>query len=234
MESRVVNVVSIVAGALIVAWILNDIFKAVLVPRAVDAQFRISVLESRLLWRVWRSIGSSMRPGSRREDFLGSYAPFAFIVLILLWLLGLIFGYGLVLYGLQDQLRPASTGFGTSLYFAATSVLTIGYGDVVATEGPARIVALAAGASGLGTVAITIAFLYALVGAFQQRERFVVFLDSRAGAPPSGLALLETYATLGLLESLPELFAASEFWVADMLGSHLAYPLLMFLSLIHI
>jgi hypothetical protein len=224
----VMTVVSIVVGAILVAWILNDIFKAVLVPRAIDAPFRISVIGSRILWRAWRSIGASMKPGSRREDFLGSYAPLAFVVLILLWLLGLIFGYGLILYGLQDQLRPASNGFSTALYFAATSVLTIGYGDVVAAEGPARIVALAAGASGLGTVAITIAFLYALVGAFQQRERFVVFLDARAGAPPSGLALLETYATLGILDQLPELFRASEFWVADVLGSHLAYPLMMF------
>jgi hypothetical protein len=223
-----VNILFMVLGALLVFWALNDIFKSVLVPRAVDAPFRISVIGARLLWRVWTAIGISMRRIDRREDFLGAYAPAAFVFLIFLWLAALVFGYALVLYGLQDQLRPASPGFGTVLYFAAASVLTIGYGDVVAAEGTARVVALLAGASGIGAVAVTIAFIYVLVGAFQQRERFVIFLDSRAGAPPSGLALLETQSILRIRDELPALFRDCEYWITDLLGSHLAYPLLMF------
>lgn len=218
----------VIAGAAIVGWVLNDLFKSVLIPRAVNAQFRISVINARLLWLTWRRIGARMPAGQRREDFLGSYAPFTFILLIVWWLMGLIAGYGLILAGLSGELRPADPDFGSIVYFAASSVLTIGYGDIVAAEGPARVVALAAGASGIGTVAITIAFLYALIGSFQQRERFVVFLDARAGAPPSGVALLDTYARLGILDQLAGLFATSEQWVADVLGSHLAYPLLMF------
>lgn len=222
----------VVVGALLVAWILNDIFKAVLVPRAVDSQFRVSVIGARVLWRVWSTIGLGMR-GRRREDFLGAYAPAAFVFLIAAWLASLAFGYALILFGLQSELRPPSPGFGAVLYFAGSSVLTVGYGDIVAAEGMARFIALLATASGLGTVAITIAFLFSIVGAFQKRERFVVFLDARAGAPPSGLALLETYAQLGILSQVPELFRESEYWMADVLDSHLAYPLLMFFRSSH-
>jgi hypothetical protein len=227
-----VSAVFVVAGVLLVGWVLNDLFKVVLVPRAVEFQYRLSVIGARLLWRVWSGIALGMR-GRKREDFLGAYAPAAFVFLVAVWLLALTFGYALILFGLQSELRPPSPGFGTVLYFAGSSVLTVGYGDIVAGEGPARFVALFATASGLGTVAISIAFLFALTGAFQKRERFVVFLDSRAGAPPSGLALLETYAQLGILRELPGLFHDSEYWMADVLDSHLAYPLLMFFRSSH-
>lgn len=227
------TVTLIVAGTLGVIWILNDIFKQVLVPRAVEGEFRVSVLFSRLAWRTWRRAALWLPPGQRREDFLGLFAPLAFVLLIALWLFGLIFFFGLILYGLRFEIRPVPQDFGSALYFAASSVLTIGYGDFVGSGAWARIVALCAGASGIGTVAITIAFIFLLVGAFQQRERFVVVLDTRAGAPPSGLALLETYASLGLLRELAGLFRESGAWVADVLDSHLAYPLLMFFRSSH-
>ncbi len=226
MHRRRVNVVYVAVGIIGVAWILNDIFKQVLVPRAVEGTVRISVMFARLMWRVGRFAVRRV-PETRREELLGGYAPLYFILLLGVWLAALIVSYGLILFGLRDEIQPPLTDIGSALYFSATSLLTIGFGDIVATGGPARIVAIFAGASGIGTVAVAITFLYAIIGAFQQRERFVVVLDARAGAPPSGLALLETYAALGIMSDLPALFRDSESWVADVLDSHLAYPILM-------
>ena len=226
MHRRAVNVVYVVAGIAAVAWILNDIFKQVLVPRAVEGTLRISVQFARLMWRIGRFV-IRFTPEARREDLLGGFAPLYFILLLGVWLTALIFAYGLILFGLRDEIRPPLIDFGAALYFSASSLLTIGFGDIVATQGLARLVAVFAGASGIGTVAVAITFLYAIIGAFQQRERFVVVLDARAGAPPSGVALLETYAALGILDELPALFRDSESWVADVLDSHLAYPILM-------
>jgi hypothetical protein len=222
-----VNALYIVVGILGVGWILNDIFKQVLVPRPVDGFVRISVLFARLAWTAGRRIARAVTDEGRREELLGTFAPLYFIMLLGVWLFALMASYALILYGLRDEIRPVPPDYWTTLYFAATSVLTIGYGDFVATHGPARIVALFAGASGIGTVAVAITFLYAIIGAFQQRERFVVVLDARAGAPPSGVALLETYGGLGMIAHLPALFRDSENWVADVLDSHLAYPILM-------
>jgi ion channel len=227
LETLVVNFVFIAVGIFGVGWILNDIFKQVLVPRAVEGPVRISVLFARFAWNLGRPIALGMKNATRREELLGLFAPLYFILLLGLWLAGLILSYGLILYGLRDEIHPVPTDLPTALYFAATSVLTIGYGDFVATQAPARIVAIFGGASGIGTVAVAITFLYAIIGAFQKRERFVVVLDARAGAPPSGVALLETYAALGMLPELNALFRDSEGWVADVLNSHLAYPILM-------
>ena len=44
--------------------------------------------------------------------------------------------------------------------------------------------------------------------------------------PPSAVALLETYAYLGLVERFPDLFRDWQTWAAEVLDSHVAYPLL--------
>jgi len=107
------------------------------------------------------------------------------VVFLIVWVAGLVFGYGLLFDALADQVRPRP-GFGAALYFAGTSLLTIGYGEFVPLTGAARFLALAAGASGFGTVAVVTAFLFSLFGAFSRREVFVILFGARAGAPPSG------------------------------------------------
>ncbi|HET9342112.1 MAG TPA: potassium channel family protein [Candidatus Eremiobacteraceae bacterium] len=220
------TVVYVVLGAFGVVWVLNDIFKQVLVPRAVQGVNRISVWFARLVFITMRRIAAAT-PVEWREDILGPLAPLYFIMLLGIWLFALVVSYSLILWGLRYQVQPPLPDFGSALYFSATSLLTIGYGDFVATGGWTRAVSLFAGASGIGTVAVAITFLYSIIGAFQQRERFVVILDTRAGAPASGVALLETYGALGMTRDLSALFRDSELWVADVMDSHLAYPILM-------
>ena len=219
-------VVYVILGVLGVVWVLNDIFKQVLVPRAVQGVNRISVFFARLTFITMRRV-AAMAPAEWREDILGPLAPLFFIMQLGVWLFALAVSYALILWGLRDQVQPPLPDFGTALYFSTTSLLTIGYGDFVATGAWPRVVSLFAGASGIGTVAVAITFLYAIIGAFQQRERFVVILDTRAGAPASGVALLETYGALRMTGDLSTLFRDSELWVADVLDSHLAYPILM-------
>ncbi|HXW76351.1 MAG TPA: potassium channel family protein, partial [Candidatus Eremiobacteraceae bacterium] len=225
-QPPVVNWLLVIAGAVGVVWILNDIFKAVLVPRAIDDERRISVWFARVSWHVWSRAAARLEP-DRREEFLGLVAPFAFVMLVAIWLSFLVLFYGLILFGLRDQVSPHLHSLGDAIYFAGASVLTVGYGDFVGQGALARIVTLLAAASGIGTASVTIAFLFLVIGSFQQRERFIVVLDARAGAPASGLALLETYAQLGMLAELPDLFRNSQSWIADVLNSHLAYPILM-------
>src|SRR6202049_1373365 len=77
----VMNALYITLGVLLVAWVLADIFFAVLVPRPVSVSARMSVIYIRSLWPYWRSIGLAMRNMERRDSFLGMFAPFALITL---------------------------------------------------------------------------------------------------------------------------------------------------------
>ena len=74
-------------------------------------------------------------PTRSRDRILGLFAPAMVIALLVSWLTTLIVGYGLVLYALRDELRPVPPDLGTTLYFAATSLLTLGFGDIVADGG---------------------------------------------------------------------------------------------------
>src|ERR1700694_3314204 len=223
----------VIFGIIVVFYILNDVFQSVVVPRPTPARDRLTRGVVRPGWRGWRAIG--LRPGStgQRERVLGVFAPLVVVVLLVLWLTGLCLGFGLIFYGLRAQLHPVVQDFPTALYFAGTSVLTIGFGDFVATSGLARLLALTAGGTGLGTIALAISFLFSLYGSFQRREILIVMLDARAGAPPSGVNLLETMAKLGMVDDLPRLFVEWEKWGAEVLDSHLAYPVLAYFRSSH-
>src|SRR6476646_9857712 len=101
-----------------------DLFETVVVPRPTPGWFRIGRYLVRGSWRAIMALRDG-RPGRSYERLLGLFAPAATIGLLLAWLVTLIFGYGFVFYALRDQLRPVPTGLGDTLYFAATSLLTL-------------------------------------------------------------------------------------------------------------
>lgn len=219
-------------GAAIVGIVLYDVFQGVVVPRWTSRAARIAPLLVEHLWTLWRVIAFRFGTPRRREDFLATYAPFALMMILLCWVASLVFGYGLILHALRGQIPKLET-FGDAFYLAGVGLLTIGFGDIVATGGPARVVLLSAGASGLAIFALVLSLTFSLYGLFTRREVLVLTLDARAGSPPSGLALLETYAQLEMLDELPRFFDAWELWAAEMLDSHLAYPLLPYFRSSH-
>jgi hypothetical protein len=104
--------------------------------------------------------------------------------------------------------------------------LTIGFGDVVAVDTPARFVIVTSAIAGLGVVALVVTFLFSLYGSYQRREVQVVALQAAAGAPPAAISLLESYARLDLVGRLPDFFLDWERWAVEVLDSHVSYPLL--------
>src|SRR2546429_7141022 len=223
----------VLIGIGIVAYILNDLCQSVVVPRPTPGRYRPTRWVVRPGWRAWRAMGLRARSSDARERFLGTFAPLVVVILLVVWLSGLVLGFGFIFYGLRDYLHPPIDGFQTALYFAGTSVLTIGFGDIVATSGLTRLLALVAGGTGLGTIALAISFLFSLYASFQRRTILIVTLDARAGAPPSGVSLLETMAKYDMMDELPRLFADWEKWGAEVLDSHLAYPVLAYFRSSH-
>jgi len=223
-------------GGLVVVSILFDIFLTVVVPRRapnVGRRLRLSGYLVPGLWRVWRWLGLGMSSAERREGFLGSYGALSVILLLAAWVACLIVGYGLLFDSVASQLHPESDHLGASLYFAGTTLLTLGFGDIIPVGGSARLLALIAAANGLGLFALVITLLFTLYGSFQRREVAVVVLEAGAGAPPSGVTLLETYALAGILDDLPGVFRDWQSWAAEVLDSHIAYPILAYFRSSH-
>src|SRR5256885_6581213 len=122
-----------VAGAVVIAAALLDVFQSVVTPRPVAGRLRISRYATRWLWVACRWLALRGSDPRRREALLGSFGPAIVLVYLALWLLLLVFGYGLLIDSLRDQVRPRPADLGSSLYFAGTAVFTIGVGDYVGT-----------------------------------------------------------------------------------------------------
>jgi hypothetical protein len=86
---------------------------------------------------------------------------------------------------------------------------------------------IAIGAIWVVIVALQIAYLPALYGAFSRREGLVSLLESRAGTPAWGPELLARHQLVGITDTLPDLYATWEEWAADVAESHTTYPILL-------
>jgi Ion channel len=215
-----------ILGLATVGWVLWDVFQSVVVPRPAKSRYRIARNLTRWTWRLTRWWALRLHRRESREGLLGTFAPMLVLLLLVTWIAFLLLGFGLVTWAIRDEFQPIPSTLGEAVYTAGVALLTIGYGDYDATGGAARVLMLLSAGTGLGVVALTITYLFSLYGAFQRRELLVVTLDARAGAPPSGVSLLETHQRLGMMDDLPKLFTEWEVWAAQVLDSHLAYPIL--------
>lgn len=220
------------AGVAVVLAIAGDVFMSVIVPRPTYG-WRPSAVISRTGWRITGAIGLRMRREESREMLYGTYAPLLLTSLLIFWIVALVLGFGLIFYALRADLKPVPETYWGAVYYAGTSLLTLGYGDITAQTGMARAISLAAAAIGLGTFALVTAFLFSLFAAFQRREAFIVNLRERTGAPPSGVDFLNRYIELDMLDDLSATFGRVEAWMADIMETHLAYPVLSYFRSTH-
>ncbi len=226
------SIIWFAVGAFIIGTTGFDIFQSVIVPRPTGRRFRPSGFFVPILWRVWRGSAFRLEHGELREDFLGAFAPTVLTLLLIFWIASLIAGYGFIFFALRTQIKP-EPGFFEAVYFAGTSLVTVGFGDYAPIGIAPRILSVLAGASGLGAFAIITAFVFPIFGSYQQREAFVVLFTNRAGAPPSGVDMIEMHAQFGMMDGLIATMRESELWMAEVLETHLAYPILTYFRSTH-
>lgn len=220
------------AGGLVVLIVLLDVFNSVIVPRPTVRGTLLSRSIVRPGWQAWRALGTRISGVNKREAMLAIFPPLALVLVLVAWVSLQAIGFGLLIHALRGDFHPRPGILG-STYVAAASLFGVGQSAFVPAGKAARLIIPIINATGLGTVALVITFLFSLYANFQRRESRVVMLDARAGAPPSGVTLLETYAQLQMLDRLPEVFSNWEIWSAEVLDSHLAYPILTYFRSSH-
>jgi len=216
-----------VAIALVVAW---DAFEAVILPRRVTRKFRLTRIFFRATWNVWKFFAKLLTSKKRKEAFLGFYGPLSLLILIAVWAMGLVFGFGLMQYGAGSAVVVSSgqPSFFTDLYLSGTTFFTLGLGDVVPRSGVARALVVIEAGFGFGFLAVIIGYLPFIFGSFSKREVNISLLDSRAGTPPAAGELLRRHSNDRAQEALTELLKDWELWSAELMESHLSYPVLAY------
>src|SRR4029079_8831576 len=103
-----------------------------------------------------------------------------------------------------------------------------GYGDIVPQFALGRAIAVTESANGFGLLAIVIGYLPVLYQAFSRREVNIALLDARAGSPASAAEMLRRHGEGGHLQDLNLVLHEWEHWSAELLESHLSYPVLCY------
>ncbi len=221
-------VAAIAGGALLVA-VLLDAFETIVLPRRVTRRLRVTALFYRYSWMPYAAIARRIRSGKRREAFLGIYGPASLLLLLTLWAVGITFAFALLQYasGSAVQGSDRAPTFSTDLYFSATTVFTLGLGDLHPVSTIARFLTVVESGMGFGLLALVISYLPVIYQSFSRREINVSLLDGRAGTPPSVAELLRRYH--GSMDALhQQMLKEWEFWSAELLESHLSYPVLAY------
>jgi hypothetical protein len=212
----------------IMAW---DAFESIILPRRVTRKFRIARIYYIFTWRTWRLYARVIPHRKTREAFLGFFGPISLLFLIAIWAIGLVVAFGMMQYGAGSAVNVngmTNVGLFTDIYLSGTTFFTLGLGDVVPRSTFARFLVVAEGGFGFGFLAVVIGYLPFIYGAFGRRETNISLLDARAGTPPSAGELLRRHSYPGGLDALADLLKDWEVWCAELLESHLSYPVLAY------
>ncbi len=211
--------------------VLIDTFEAMILSRRITHAYRLARLFYQAGWSLWGAVARLIPAGRRRHGFLSIFGPLSLFALLVVWATGLITGFALLHWSLGTELKFPSQGddsFGTYLYFSGTTFFTLGYGDMVPTDSWGRVLAVTEAGIGFGFLAVVISYLPVLYQAFSRREITISLLDARAGSPPSTGELLRRLAESRGLASIGPLLVEWERWAAEVLESHVSFPVLSY------
>jgi Ion channel len=230
------HLLAFIAGTICCLGVALDAFQTIVLPRRPAGRFRITRFFFVATWGPWKSIANHTGNRRVREQVYSVYGPLSLLLLLLLWGGLLIFGFSFFFYALGSpftdvlgvQTVSNLSRYRTDLYVSGTTLFTLGLGDVVPHSLAARTLIIFESGVGLGFVALVIGYLPVLYQAFSRREVSIALLDARAGSPPAAVELLRRHGFEGGEEALTTLLAEWERWSAEILESHISYPILCF------
>ncbi len=217
-------------GVALILVVLGDAFETIILSRRVTRRISFARLFYQSTWFIWSTTVCSIFSRKRQETFLSWYGPLSLLLLLIFWATGLVIGFGLVHWASGSVIKTpeGTSSFATYLYLSGTSFFTLGLGDVVPVKTFGRALVAFESGMGFGFLALVIGYLPALNRSFSRREVSISLLDARAGSPPTATEMLRRHGHDKGMEDLRQLFHEWERWSADLLESHLSYPVLCY------
>ncbi len=197
---------------------LAQVLFAMVLPRRPSGVERLTLVVNRGVRLAFVALSRLAKTYEGKDALLAPTAPVALMVQLLFWAASLAVGFALML---QPTVHSLSAGLMQSI----TALFTVGAVHIGGT--PDTGIDIAVGAIWVVIVALQIAYLPALYGAFNRREGLVSLLESRAGIPAWGPELLARHQLVGIVDTLPDLYSDWEEWAADVAESHTTYPILL-------
>ncbi len=219
-----------ILGLFILLFTLWEAFETIILPRRVTRPVRLVRLFYRFTWTFWAWSNRCFRSKMLREAHLSYYGPLSLLGLFATWAFLLILAFAMLHWSAGSAINTPGEipTFRTDCYFSGTTLFTLGLGDVTPRTALARVITVAEGGTGFGFLGLMISYLPTLYGAFSQRELNISLLDARAGSPPTAAELLRRHAQFSDSEVLTPYLRDWEVWAAQLMESHLSYPVLCY------
>ena len=218
-----------VLGFALVSSALWDAFEVIISPRRVTRRFRLARFFYRSTWWLWAATARRIAGADRRESFLGVFGPLSAVLLFGFWAAAIVAGFAIMHWGLATPLNvaPAGAPLRAYLYLSGTTFFTLGLGDVTPMSAAGRELVVVEAGLGFAFLAAVISYLPAISStAYNSREVSISLLDARAGSPPTAGELLRRHGND--MQELQQLLYDWERWSAELLETHLSYPVLAY------
>lgn len=222
------SIICAIIGIALLAIVLLDAFETIILPRQVTRRWRLTRLFYLATWFPYVRFANLLRP-KRRERLLSFFGPLSLLFLLTIWGILLLIGFAALHFA--DHTVNASSDlarFGLSLYYSGTTLFTLGLGDLSPHSPLARLLTVSEAFLGFGFLAVVVGYFPVLYQAFSRREVQISLLDARAGSPPSATEFLRRHAGNHGYEELHGMLKEWERWSAEIMESHLSYPVLCF------
>lgn len=224
------SIAALIAGIACVFAVLLDAFQTIILPRRATGRFRITSIFYMVTWRPWVFIFGGLRNARQRETAFSFYGPLSLILLLALWAAAMLVGFGLIFYGIGSPIADAHhhAGLLSDLFVSGTAIFTLGPVDASPVTAGGRWLMVIEAGTGFGFLAIVMGYFPVLYSAFSRREVSIAMLDARAGSPPTASELMRRHSHDGAEEALAGLLVEWERWSAELLESHISFPLLCY------
>jgi hypothetical protein len=224
------RIFTLVAGIVCLLTVLLDAFQTIILPRRATGRFRLTRIFYAVTWKPWVFLALRLRDARKRESAFSFYGPLSLILLLVVWAGAMVVGFALIFYSLGSPFNDAiqRPGLRSDLYVSGTTIFTLGLGDVTPRSPWAREVIILESGTGLGFLAVVMGYFPVLYSAFSRREVSISLLDARAGSPPTAAELMRRHSYEGAEQELTLLLVEWERWSAELLESHISYPLLCY------
>ena len=224
------RLLTLIAGILCLATVFFDAFQTIILPRRAAGHLRLTRIFYIVTWNPWVFFARRIRSSRKRETALSFYGPLSLIFLLIVWACGMVLGFSLIYLSIGSPFEDPKHQllFLTDLYVSGTNFFTLGLGDVTPHSELARVLSILEAGTGFGFLAVVMGYFPVLYTAFSRREVSISLLDARAGSPPTAAELMRRHSYEGAQQALSQLLSEWERWSAELLESHISYPLLCY------
>jgi hypothetical protein len=205
-------------GFALLVLVVDSALRTFVLPRAAAPIITRTVFVG--LRVVFNRLARLAKTYDGRDRVMALYGPVGLVILPLVWLFMMIIAFSAFFHALGVQ------GYQRAFEMSGSSIFTLGF--VRPPDFPTVTLAFIEAATGLALLALLIAYLPTIYGAFSRREVLVAQLAVRAGEPPSGVNVLVRAQGMDRFSLLTDLWVSWQQWFAETEETHTSLGVLSF------